>query len=102
LNTADNTPLEAWYLDEVMKSGKKLNVLEHDIYHALYQHIGKTVFRFCLRLSESKLKVNFHLYSVETKKLDGTLGNNKSHHINGLNFLQMGSYDGDYVTVKGE
>jgi hypothetical protein len=88
----DSAPLDAWYLDDVLESGRKFSVLENDIYHALYQHVGSTLFEFCLRLSDFKLKVNFHLYSVETKKLDGTLGNNKFHHINGLNFLQLGNY----------
>ena len=92
LNTADNTPLDAWRIEKVLESAEKFDVLENDLYGALYQHVGVTIFQFCFGLEKLDTTVNFHLYSVEVKKLDGTLGNNKSHHVNGLNFLQVGSY----------
>ncbi len=95
LNTADSTPLDGWNLEDVLKSAEKYNLLENDLYAALYRHLGAVLFDFCLRLSDLKQRINFHLYSVETKKLDGTLGNNKAHHVNGLNFLQVGSYQGE-------
>jgi hypothetical protein len=92
LNTADNTPLGAWRIEDVLDSAKRFDVLENDIYGALYQHVGATLFQFCFGLSKLNRKVNFHLYSVETSKLDGTLGNNKAHHANGLGFCQVGNY----------
>lgn len=92
LNSTDTTPLDAWDIEDVLKSGEKFDVLETDMYGTLYQHVGVTIFSFCFRLSDLNHKVNFHLYAVENTKLDGTLGNNKSHHVNGLNFQQVGSY----------
>jgi hypothetical protein len=55
----------------------------------LGKHVGINVYEFIARLFEFDFKTNFHLYSVETRQLDGTLGNNKAHHANGLGFLQI-------------
>jgi len=93
LNATDSTPLDAWHTEDVLDSAEKFDVLENDMYGALYQHVGVTIFQFCFGLSKLNRKINFHLYAVETAKLDGTLGNNKSHHANGLGFYQVGSYN---------